>query len=65
MLAYLTVANALRTTRISSVKTENPTAKTFTLKGRLCAKTKFGQFLMLCIRRVDEMSLSIMNAGDE
>jgi dihydroorotate dehydrogenase electron transfer subunit len=62
--ASLTVANTLRTTRILSVKTENPTTKTFTLKDRLCAKAKPGQFLMLWIPRVDEIPLSIMNAED-
>jgi len=46
------------------VKTENPTTKTFTLKDRLCAKAKPGQFLMLWIPRVDEIPLSIMNVED-
>ena len=57
----LTATNTLRTTRILSVKTESPTIKTFTLKDRLCAKAKPGQFLMLWIPRVDEIPLSIMN----
>lgn len=64
MSASLTAANTLRTTRILSVKTENSTTKTFTLKDRLCAKAKPGQFLMLWIPQVDEIPLSIMNAED-
>jgi dihydroorotate dehydrogenase electron transfer subunit len=59
--ASLTAANTLRTTRIQSVKTENPTTKTFTFKDRLCAKAQPGQFLMLWIPRVDEIPLSVMN----
>jgi dihydroorotate dehydrogenase electron transfer subunit len=62
--AYLTKANTLRTTRIVSVKTESPTVKTFTVKDKLCAKARPGQFLMLWIPRVDEIPLSILNAGD-
>jgi len=54
----------MRTTRILSVKTESPTVKTFSVKDRLCAKAKPGQFLMLWIPRVDEIPLSILNAGD-
>ena len=64
MSASLTVANTLRTTRILSVKTENPTTKTFTFKDKLCAKAEPGQFLMLWIPRVDEIPLSIMNVED-
>jgi dihydroorotate dehydrogenase electron transfer subunit len=59
--ASLTAANTLRVTRILSVKTESPTVKTFTLKDRLCAKARPGQFLMLWIPRVDEIPLSVMN----
>jgi len=59
--ASLTAANTLRATRILSVKTENPTTKTFAFKDRLCAKAKPGQFLMLWIPQVDEIPLSIMN----
>jgi dihydroorotate dehydrogenase electron transfer subunit len=62
--AYLTSANTLRTTRILSVKTESPTVKTFTVKDKLCAKAKPGQFLMLWIPRVDEIPLSILNVGN-
>jgi len=61
--AYLTAANTMRTTRILSVKTEGPTVKTFTVKDKLCAKAKPGQFLMLWIPRVDEIPLSVLNAG--
>jgi dihydroorotate dehydrogenase electron transfer subunit len=46
------------------VKTESPTTKTFTLKDRLCAKAKPGQFLMLWIPNIDEIPLSVMNAGN-
>jgi dihydroorotate dehydrogenase electron transfer subunit len=59
--ASLTAANTLRTTRIQSVKTESPTTKTFTVKDRLCAKARPGQFLMLWIPSVDEIPLSVMN----
>jgi dihydroorotate dehydrogenase electron transfer subunit len=61
--AHLAAANTMRATRILSVKTESPTVKTFTLKDRLCAKAKPGQFLMLWIPRVDEIPLSVLNAG--
>jgi dihydroorotate dehydrogenase electron transfer subunit len=54
----------MRTTRILSVKTESPTVKTFTVKDKRCAKAKPGQFLMLWIPRMDEIPLSILNAGD-
>ena len=54
----------MRTTQIVSVKTESPTVKTFTIKDKLCAKAKPGQFLMLWIPRVDEIPLSILNAAD-
>ena len=57
-------ANTIRTTRILSVKTESVTVKTFTLKDKLCSRAKPGQFLMLWIPRVDEIPLSVLNAGD-
>jgi dihydroorotate dehydrogenase electron transfer subunit len=60
-----TELNTLRTTPILSVKTESPTIKTYTLKDRLCAKAKPGQFLMLWIPSVDEIPLSIMNTEDD
>jgi dihydroorotate dehydrogenase electron transfer subunit len=53
----------MRTTRILRVKTESPTVKTFTVKDRLCAKARPGQFLMLWVPRVDEIPLSVLNAG--
>jgi dihydroorotate dehydrogenase electron transfer subunit len=62
--AYLTKANTMRTTRILSVKTESPTVKTFTVKDRHCAEAKPGQFLMLWIPSVDEIPLSVLNAGN-
>lgn len=64
MSAYLTAANTMRTTRIINVTTESPTVKTFTVKDTLCSKAKPGQFLMLWIPRVDEIPLSILNAGN-
>jgi dihydroorotate dehydrogenase electron transfer subunit len=57
----LTAANTLRATRIASVKTENPTTKTYTFTDQLCAKAQPGQFLMLWIPTIDEIPLSIMN----
>jgi len=63
--AYRIAANTHRTTRILSIKTENPTVKTFTLKDRVCAKAKPGQFLMLWIPGVDEIPLSILDANDD
>jgi dihydroorotate dehydrogenase electron transfer subunit len=62
--SHLAAANTMRTTRILSVKTESPTVRIFTVKDRLCAKAKPGQFLMLWIPRVDEIPLSVLNAGD-
>jgi dihydroorotate dehydrogenase electron transfer subunit len=62
--ANLTAVNTLRTTQIIDVKTETETVKTFTVKDKLCAKAKPGQFLMLWIPRVDEIPLSVLNAGD-
>jgi len=62
---YLTKLNTLRTTRIADVKTESPTVKTFTVKDKLCAKAKPGQFLMLWIPGIDEIPLSVLNAGND
>jgi dihydroorotate dehydrogenase electron transfer subunit len=56
-----TELNTIRTTRIQSVTAESQTVNTFTLKDKLCAKAKPGQFLMLWIPGVDEIPLSIMN----
>jgi dihydroorotate dehydrogenase electron transfer subunit len=61
---YLTKRNTLRTTRIVDVKTESPTVKTFTVKDTLCAQAKPGQFLMLWIPGIDEIPLSVLNAGN-
>jgi dihydroorotate dehydrogenase electron transfer subunit len=60
-----TALNTLRTTPILSVKTESPTVKTYTLKDKLCAKAKPGQFLMLWIPGVDEIPLSVMYAEND
>ena len=46
------------------MKTESPTVKTYTIKDKLCAKAKPGQFLMLWIPGVDEIPLSVLNAGN-
>ena len=54
----------MRTTSILSVKTESPTVKTFTMHDALCSKAKPGQFLMLWIPGIDEIPLSLLNAGD-
>ena len=54
----------MRTTSILDVKPESPTVKTFTMHDALCSKAKPGQFLMLWIPSVDEVPLSILNAGD-
>ncbi len=64
MSVYLTKNNALRTTPIINIKTESPTVKTYTIKDTLCAKANPGQFLMLWIPGVDEIPLSILNAGN-
>jgi len=57
----LTATNTLRITRVSNIKVESPTVKTFTFADKLCAKAKPGQFLMLWIPGVDEIPLSIMD----
>jgi dihydroorotate dehydrogenase electron transfer subunit len=62
--ASLTANNTLRTTQIVQIRTESPTVKTFTLTDRLCSKAKPGQFLMLWIPGVDEIPLSILDAGE-
>jgi dihydroorotate dehydrogenase electron transfer subunit len=64
LLASLTTNNKLRTTPIVRIRPESPTVKTFTLTDKLCAKAKPGQFLMLWIPGVDEIPLSILDAGD-
>jgi dihydroorotate dehydrogenase electron transfer subunit len=62
--AYLTKLNTIRTTTIKGVKEESPTVKTFTLDDDLCSKASPGQFLMLWIPGIDEIPLSILNAGE-
>ncbi len=63
MSAFLTKINTIRTTTILNVKDESPTVKTFTVADDLCAKANPGQFLMLWIPGIDEIPLSILNAG--
>jgi dihydroorotate dehydrogenase electron transfer subunit len=46
------------------VKTESSTVKTYTMKDRLSAQANPGQFLMLWIPGVDEIPLSVLNAGN-
>jgi dihydroorotate dehydrogenase electron transfer subunit len=62
--ASLTANNKMRTTQIVQVRMESPTVKTFVLTDRLCSKAKPGQFLMLWIPGIDEIPLSILDAGD-
>jgi dihydroorotate dehydrogenase electron transfer subunit len=61
---YLIKHNRVRSTRILSVKTESPTVKTFTLEDRLCSKARPGQFVMFWVPGVDEIPLSVLDAGD-
>jgi dihydroorotate dehydrogenase electron transfer subunit len=62
--ASLIAANSMRTTVIVQVRNESPTVKTFIMPDRFCSKGKPGQFLMLWIPGVDEIPLSIMDAGN-
>jgi dihydroorotate dehydrogenase electron transfer subunit len=64
-LVLLTANNNLRTTQIIRIQTESPTVKTFTFTDKLCSKANPGQFLMLWIPGIDEIPLSIMNAGND
>ncbi len=64
MSAYLTKLNTIRTSSIVNVKDESLTVKTYTVADDLCAKANPGQFLMLWIPGVDEIPLSILNAGN-
>lgn len=57
------MANKLRATRILSIRDENRLVKTFTFKDKQCARAGPGQFLMLWIPGVDEIPLSILDAG--
>ncbi len=61
----LTTNNTLRTTPIVRIQTESPTVKTFTFADRLCSKGRPGQFLMFWIPGIDEIPLSIMDAGND
>jgi dihydroorotate dehydrogenase electron transfer subunit len=61
---YLTKLNTVRTTPILDIKDESPTIKTYTLRDDLCAKANPGQFIMLWIPGIDEIPLSILNAGN-
>jgi dihydroorotate dehydrogenase electron transfer subunit len=63
-LDYLARVNTLRTSEILDVKPESPTVKAFVLGDRLCSKAKPGQFLMLWIPGIDEIPLSILEAGN-
>jgi len=63
LLDYRIATNQLRTARILSIKPESRTVKTFTFKDRQCTKAEPGQFLMLWIPGVDEIPLSILDAG--
>jgi dihydroorotate dehydrogenase electron transfer subunit len=47
------------------VKTESPSVKTYVFRDRECAKAQPGQFLMLWIPGVDEIPLSILDAGSD
>jgi dihydroorotate dehydrogenase electron transfer subunit len=60
----LTTFNTLRSTEIVQIRAESPSVKTFIIADRLCSKAKPGQFLMLWIPGVDEIPLSIMDAGN-
>ncbi len=64
MSAWLTATNKLRITRVTSVRTESPTVKTFTFKDRRCAKAKPGQFVMIWIPGVDEIPISVSDANE-
>ncbi len=64
MSGSLTANNTLRTTEIVQVRTESPTVKTFVMTDRLCAKARPGQFLMLWIPGIDEIPLSVLDAGN-
>jgi dihydroorotate dehydrogenase electron transfer subunit len=59
-----TTNNSLRTTQIVRIRNESPTVKTFTFTDKLCSKAKPGQFLMLWIPGIDEIPLSMLDAGD-
>jgi len=62
--ALHTANNSLRTMQIVRIRNESPTVKTFTFTDKLCSKAKPGQFLMLWIPGIDEIPLSILDAGN-
>ncbi len=64
MSAYHIASNQLRTTKVLSIETESPTVKTLTFKDAQCTRAQPGQFLMLWIPGVDEIPLSILDAGE-
>ena len=64
MSASLTANNQLRTSQIVRIRTESSSVKTFMLTDKLCAKAKPWQFLMLWIPGVDEIPMSVLDAGD-
>ena len=65
MSGYRIASNQLRTTKVLSIKTESPTVKTFAFKDKKCVRARPGQFLMLWIPGVDEIPLSILDAGED
>jgi dihydroorotate dehydrogenase electron transfer subunit len=54
----------MRTSQIVRIRTETPSVKTFTFNDKLGSKSKPGQFLMLWIPGVDEIPLSVLDAGN-
>lgn len=54
----------MRTTQIVRIQTESPSVKTFTFTDKLCTKAKPGQFIMLWIPGIDEIPLSVLEAGN-
>jgi dihydroorotate dehydrogenase electron transfer subunit len=56
--------NKMRTTQIVRIRTDSPSVKTYTFIDRLSAKAKPGQFLMLWIPGIDEIPLSVLDAGE-
>jgi len=56
----------MRTVKITNVRDETPTVKSFTFNDKLCGNAKAGQFVMIWIPSVDEvpMSLSLLHPED-
>ena len=65
MSAYHIAANELRSRRVVSVENESPTVKVFTFKDLQSARAQPGQFVMLWIPGVDEIPLSVLDAGED